>query len=109
MSRFTSRAARLGVATALAAGITAVGAGTASAATCNYERNTDAVVGVGSFHLGTADGECWWLEPGMGLEGQGNKPNTISLGHVELPDGGWLIGLVHDPFDIWSVSENWYN
>lgn len=109
MSTLSSRFSRVGLAAALAAGVAVLGAGTASAQeTCVYGPEQDALVTVGSSHVGVGEGECGWLEFGMGLEGKNGRPNTISLGEFELPGGQWLVGFIDDYTGLYPLHPTNY-
>lgn len=100
----SKKLASVGLTALTAAGIAVATTGTASAATCTYNQNRDAIVDLGIVHGGTASGDCGWLQPTMGLEGHRGQPNTVSLGNLRLPDGSYIVGFVDDPTGLYPVT-----
>ncbi|MGP9723767.1 hypothetical protein ACT3SZ_07115 [Corynebacterium sp. AOP40-9SA-29] len=100
----TKKLASVGLAALTVGGLSVAASGTASAATCTYSQNRDAIIDLGLVHAGTATGDCGWLAPGQGLEGHRGQPNTISLGNLRLPDGSYLVGFVDDPTGLYPVT-----
>lgn len=94
-------------AVAVASGLAVVTSGTASAAPsrhCEYNRNTDAIMDLGIVHGGLATDDCGWLRPGLGIEGYRGHANSISLGHVTMPNGQSIVGFVDDPTGLYPVG-----
>lgn len=105
----SKKLASLGLGALTVGGLAVAASGTASAATCTYNKNSDAIIALGMVHGGTATGDCGWLRPTMGLEGHRGQPNTVSLGNVPLPSGGYLVGFVDDPTGLYPVSSRDWN
>lgn len=103
----SKKLASVGLTALTAAGIAVATTGTASAATCTYNQNRDAIVDLGIIHGGVATGDCGWLYPTQGLTGTQGKPNTISLGNVPLTGGNYVVGFVNDPTGLYPTTSDW--